>query len=110
MKINKLVFAYYSERLPYQGGLFAEYANNKRVSIHQIVNHNGGAEPYDVNRFFMARSNDLNLLRSVISRGGNVERYMWRMSIDPGHKRRFHNFQKWAKRIECARLKVSEEK
>ena len=99
MIINKQVATYYNERINKKSKLFKEFNDKPTVSIHDIIKINE-QQSYDEKRFFMARGNDLNLLRSVRKREGSIECYMFKFKLDDGHKRRYYNFIKWWKKLQ----------
>ena len=98
MRITKFVYRYYAERNVKRNGVFSEFQKDRKISIHEIINHNGGIISHEEKKFFMARSNDIVLLHMVRKRE-SLESFMWQLEKDDMHKRRFFNFKKWAKRI-----------
>ena len=95
--ITPVVFRYYTERQFKRDGLF-DLDRPLSVNVHTIVNLNAGEPPYLVKSFFMARKNDLALLKMVRERE-SLTRYLFQFQLDSGHRRRYYNFKKWLKKI-----------
>lgn len=121
MYINQEICNYYQERLN-KNKLFKK-CNLNKVSIHRVININTDRvgtirkKSYSINsterkilrtnKFYSQRSNDINLLKSVLKTSKEKEYKLLKYleSFKPNKSdRRICNFIKWAKKIKQVKV------